>query len=494
MNHKPTEEQDRIFLFIKKRPENILIKALAGAGKTSTIIESVKLLPTDKSIMFLAFNKHIQEELKTKLPEYVRCYTTYGLGTAAIKRKYGDKIQFDEFKADKLILKKSKNWDLQDELKSDEEIGYYLENIKKLANLCRLTLTMKPEYIPYITERFDIPLTKPKDIKRVLKVLDEMTIDRSTFDYTDMIYLPAIDNSIWMFPQDYVFVDEIQDLNRCQIRIIEKILKKDKISGKIIGRLISVGDFFQGIYGFNGCDNKSFEWFEKFPNTKILPLTTSFRCSKNVIKKAQEIVPDIKALDNAPDGLVRDGNVIEEAKSGDFVLCRTTMPLVKLFFEFLTQHKKAIIKGSDIGVHLIELIGKINNIDKLVKFWETELHTYRHDLKSEGVLNPNEHSGYTALEDKVTTLLFLARLSDNILDLKYKIKSIFTDEIQGIVLSTVHKIKGLEADRVFIIRPDLLPMKNVKSWQYVQEMNLYYVAITRAKLELIFDREWSDEK
>src|SRR5208283_1417911 len=333
----------------------------------------------------------------------------------------------------------------------------------------------KPEYISCITERYDIPLTKPKDIKRVLKVLDEMTIDRSTFDYTDMIYLPAIDNSIWMFPQDYVFVDEIQDLNRCQIRIIEKILKKDKISGKIIGRLISVGDFFQGIYGFNGCDNKSFEWFEKFPNTKILPLTTSFRCSKNVIKKAQEIVPDIKALDNAPDGLVRDGNVIEEAKSGDFVLCRTTMPLVKLFFEFLTQHKKAIIKGSDIGVHLIELIGKIDNLDNLVKFWETELHTYRHDLKSEGVLNPNEHSGYTALEDKVTTLLFLARLSDNILDLKYKIKSIFTDEIQGIVLSTVHKIKGLEADRVFIIRPDLLPMKNVKSWQYVQEMNLYYV-------------------
>ena len=152
----------------------------------------------------------------------------------------------------------------------------------------------------------------------------------------------------------------------------------------------------------------------------------------------------------------------------------------------LTQHKKAIIKGSDIGIHLIELIGKINNLEKLVKFWETELATFRHDLKAEGVLNPNEHSGYSALEDKVRTLLFLARLSDSILDLKYKIKSIFTDEIQGICLSTVHKIKGLEANRVFIIRPDLLPMQNVKSWQYIQEKNLEYVAITIFKSLIFF--------
>ena len=489
---KPTTEQDRIFMFTKKRPENILIKAYAGAGKTTTIVEAVKLLPVDKQIMFLAFNKHIQEELKTRLPEGVRCYTTYGLGMSALKRKYGDSIQFDEFKADKIIQKKAKNWKLEEEMKEDD-IFYYLNDIKKLANLCRLTLTLKPEYIPYIADRYDIPIHKPKDIKRVLKVLDFMTTDRKTFDYTDMIFLPAIDNGIWFFPQDYVFVDEVQDLNRCQIRIIEKVLKKNKTTKKLEGRLIAVGDFYQGIYGFNAADEKSFEWFEKFPKTKVLPLSVSFRCSQAVIRKAQEIVPDIKALPDAPEGSVRDGSVLAEAQSGDFILCRTTMPLVKLFFEFLTQRKKAIIKGSDIGVHLIELIGKINNIDTLIKFWEAELQTYRNDLKKEGVLNPTEHSGYATLEDKVNTLLFLARISDSVLDLKYKIKSIFTDEIQGIVLSTVHKIKGLEANRVFIIRPDLLPMQVSKPWQAIQEKNLQYVAYTRAKLDLIFDREWVDE-
>ena len=113
MDNKPTQEQDRIFLFTKKRPENILIKAYAGAGKTTTIVEAVRQLPMDKNIMFLAFNKHIQEELKTRLPEGVRCYTTYGLGMSALKRKYGDSIQFDEFKADKIIQKKAKNWKLE---------------------------------------------------------------------------------------------------------------------------------------------------------------------------------------------------------------------------------------------------------------------------------------------------------------------------------------------------------------------------------------------
>jgi len=123
-----------------------------------------------------------------------------------------------------------------------------------------------------------------------------------------------------------------------------------------------------------------------------------------------------------------------------------------------------------------------------------ELAKFRSDLKKEGILNPSDHSGYSALEDKVNTLLFIARISDSVLDLKYKIKSIFTDEIQGIVLSTVHKIKGLEADRVFIVRPDLLPMQVAKPWQAIQEKNLQYVAYTRAKLDLIFDNKWSDEE
>jgi DNA helicase-2/ATP-dependent DNA helicase PcrA len=494
MSLKPTKEQEKIFKFIKKRPENILIEAYAGAGKTTTIVEAVKLLPKNKNIMFMAFNKHIQEELKTRLPKHVRCYTSHGLGMSAIKRKYGDKIQFDEFKADKWIQKKAKNWHLKDEFNSNEEKYRYLQDIKKLVNLCRLSLTTDKKYIPYIADRYEIPITQEKDLKRLLKVLDAMTQDRSTFDYADMIYLPAIDKSLWLFPQDYVVIDECQDVNRAQQRLIEKMLKKDKNTKKYKGRLIAIGDGFQSIYGFTGITDRTYQWFKEFQNTKTLPLSYSFRCSKKVTEHAQRIVPNIKALPEAPEGCVRNGDVINETKDGDFVLSRTTTPLIKLFFEFLSQQKKAVIKGSDIGLQLIDLINNIKTITELVEYWNNELIKFKQELLNNGILNPQDHTGYAALEDKVNTLLYLAKISDTIEGLKNNIKVIFTDKLKGIVLSTIHKAKGLEADRVFIIRPDKIPLPNSKKWQYVQEKNLEYVAITRAKTELIYDHEWTDEE
>jgi superfamily I DNA/RNA helicase len=646
---KPTEEQLRIFKFGQKRNENLLIQAYAGAAKTTTLVELINYLPNDKSTLFIAFNKHIQQESKERLPDHVRCYTSHGLGMSALKRKYGESIVFDEFKLDKWIQKKSKNWDLNSDFKSDEEVQRYLNNFKKLVNLCRLSLTLDKKYIPFVAERHDIILKQDRDIPRLLKVLDSMTQDRKIFDYTDMVYLPAVDNSIWLFPQDYVLVDEClpydtkistnidnkrigvlcnmfkqnkelpdvvsynentktfelkkikkvwctgkkdiyyvvlngkrkikstvnhrfltssgwkrldelivgdnilckhnessnlgcmivsetmkyfgnentydmevednhnfiitpttttkgiagnygiiahncQDVSNSQFRLIEKSLKRDKISKKYTGRLISCGDFFQNIYGFTGADERSYSKFEKFPNTKKLPLSISFRCSKKVIEHAQKIVPDIRARDNAPDGDVRNGNVLEEAQDGDFVLCRTTTPLIKLFFEFLSQKKKAIIRGSDIGLQIIQLIGNFKTISELTKYWEGEINDFRNNLTRSGILNPQEHSGFVALEDKVNTILFLSKVSETIEDLKHNIETIFTDKLQGIVLSTIHKAKGLEANRVFIIRPDKLPLPGVKGWQYAQEKNLEYVAITRAKEELIYDRDWTDEK
>lgn len=797
MNFKPTPEQERIFHFVKTRPENLLIEAYAGAGKTTVLVEIAKMLPKDKDITFLAFNKHIQLELKDRLPENVRCYTTYGLGMGAIKRKYGDKIVFDEFKVDKIITKKSKSWGLENEFSNHEDIFTYLYDLKKLVNYCRASLSLTLDSIPYLIEKYDVNLNKTEDIKRTLKILDVMVNDRTTYDFTDMIFLPAIDNSIWMFPQDYVAVDEYQDLNRCQIKLIEKIIRKDKITGSPTGRLFAVGDkhqcqpantkilmssgeekniediiigdkvasynghqkgyyvgcnpnhnwsdkkitqfgvnidntskrFYKGdlisiksnnktskytpnhkcmvrieksskykhmlyvmeknglfrigivsiwgvnnsfasnrskqedankmwilkvydnkseayyneqyysimysipqlifnyrdqvgivnqeiidkfynrfdklefknraesllkffkkdylypfwekhtgcyfskehmfelhacnilpelmemilyddnnfrilndkkhnmkailptyskieelkyehyegyvyslevkkhevyvadgilthnsIYSFNCSDSQSFTNFEKYPNTKVLPLSYSFRCAKNIIANANSLVKEIKALDTAPDGIVRhNGNVLKEAETGDFVLCRTTMPLVKLFFSFLVDHKKAVIKGSDIGINLIEMIGKTTDIQALKTHWTNEVIKFKQALYGKGILNPSEHSGYVSLEDKVTVLLFLAQITNTINELKQKITFIFSDDVngRGIILSTVHKAKGLEADKVFIIRPDLLPMKTVrKPWQVIEERNISYVALTRAKLELAYDYEY----
>jgi len=75
--------------------------------------------------------------------------------------------------------------------------------------------------------------------------------------------------------------------------------------------------------------------------------------------------------------------------------------------------------------------------------------------------------------------------------LAQKIQSLFSDEHSPVILSTVHKAKGLENRRVFIIRPDKMPLvwKGQTPAQFRQEMNLKYVAITRAQQALYFVKE-----
>lgn len=459
---------------------------------TTTAIEALKLLPIDKSITFLAFNKHIQGELKTKLPEYVHCYTMHGMGFGAIKRAYGDSITMDEFKVDHILKKKSTSWGLPDEFKNDPITrNNYLKSMKTLVNLCRSTLTLERKWVEILADKYDIKYKAPNDIKRALSVLEILMNDRKTFDFTDMIFMPAVDKKIFLFPQDYVIVDEAQDLNKAQQSMIFKMLKRDKINKKkIIGRLIAIGDPYQSIYSFAGADQNSFEWFRKFKNTEVLPLTHTFRCGTAIVKKANEIVPDLKAMDGAHEGQVRTGDVVSEPEAGDFVLCRTTAPLLQLYMEYLSTGRKAMIKGSDIGLSLIEMTKDFNSVGRLLGHLATEMDNLKIKLRKQGILDFKDHSGYLTLKDSVETLKFLCHSIETIAQLRKKISDIFTDTIDGIMLSTVHKAKGLEADRVFIACPDKLPLRTGKAWEYQQEKNLEYVAITRAKYELIYDNEW----
>ena len=68
------------------------------------------------------------------------------------------------------------------------------------------------------------------------------------------------------------------------------------------------------------------------------------------------------------------------------------------------------------------------------------------------------------------------------------LERLFSDnEKKGVVLSTIHKSKGLEADNVFILDVNLIPSKYATTKdQLKQERNLLYVAITRAKNKLIY--------
>ncbi len=487
---RSTTEQISIYDFVRFSEGNLLIRARAGSGKTTTLVEISKIIPTDCSSTFLAYNRHIKKELKSKLPSHVFCYTLHGLGKGAIMRKYKDCV-VDEFKSDKVIQKHLKKWNLDQII----DVGKYLGNIKKIVDLVRLTLTSNKSKVLDLCEKYGIEFL-PEDVDRVFLVLEEMLNDKKTMDFTDMVYLPVADPKIWIFPQDYVLVDEAQDLNKAQQELIKKMVKRDK-SGKQTGRLIFVGDDMQAIYGFTGSDTYSFLNLSKLPNTTVLPLTTTFRCGRLIVEEAKTIVSDIKAMDNAHEGLVRildkkqERTVLDEARDGDFILSRKTLPLVKLFFEFLVANKKAHINGSDIGNTLIAFTENSKSLSQLDATLTNKIKDFQKKLTKAGILNFDDNLGYVDLTDKVGILRFLMKMVKTIDDLKQRINYIFRDnDSSGIILSTVHKAKGLEADRVFIVMPKDMPLKTGLAWQYGQEINLKYIAITRAKNELIYDYKW----
>lgn len=248
------------------------------------------------------------------------------------------------------------------------------------------------------------------------------------------------------------------------------------------------------IYYFNGSDSNAFNWFGNKENTTTLPLTTSYRCSKSVIRHAQNLVPNINYKADAVEGSVRNGSVLTEANSGDFVLSRTNKPLVVLLFDLLRMGKNASINGNDIGITISKTISKYKTIQQLDSGLTNLLTEKMTQLVNMGVMDVFNDPRYVNLRDNIDIIRFLMGNSKTIKDILDKLPYIFTDNPTGIILSTVHKSKGLEADNVFIIKPDKLkiPTKIPEMWE--QEINLEYIAYTRAKVNLIIDNDWTDEE
>lgn len=249
------------------------------------------------------------------------------------------------------------------------------------------------------------------------------------------------------------------------------------------------------IYFFNGSSSDAFNWFREKENTIELPLTTSYRSAKSIIQLAQTLVPQIQFKHDAEDGEVREGSVLELAKPGDFVLARKNKPLVILLFDFLKRNQVATIRGNDIGNKIAETLKKYKSISELDKGLTTKLNDMRDNLINNlGVIDYRSDQRYISLDDNIGIIRFLMSNTGTIEKIIHKISLIFSDNPQGIILSTIHKSKGLEADTVFIIKPDEIRLKTPVAEVAQQEKNLEYIAYTRAKNTLIFDREWTDER
>lgn len=457
--------QKKIFLDIAKGQGHTVVEARAGSGKTSTIVEGFRYVPRGKKTLMVAFNKSIAEELKLRAPSYVDCMTLHSLGFRAIKQAFGTVVLENkkmQFIFEKIIGDGSENWDLN-------------QSLCKCASLCKGFLFDSPAKISELIEKFNIELCEIKEetfIKHVIKALGMAKAEKNLIDFDDMIWFPFIYRlNVGKF--DFVFIDELQDLNQAQIAMALSAVKVD-------GRIIGVGDRFQSIYQFRGADSEAMPYVIDLLKAKILPLSITYRCPLKIVSLAQEIVPDIEAHEAAPPGKVEyifQPDMLSLVKPGDFILSRTNAPLIKNCMALLKQGVPANIQGRDVGTNLLYFIkkSKAKTIDKFMEYLETW-------KKNELSRLLAERKDPTNCIDKAECLSNLCEDCSSIQALKNNIDKLFadTDDEKKVILSTTHKAKGLERDRVFILRNTYRYGPGVTG----EEANLYYVAVTRAKKEL----------
>ncbi len=170
-----------------------------------------------------------------------------------------------------------------------------------------------------------------------------------------------------------------------------------------------------------------------------------------------------------------------DAQPGDFVLSRVNAPLMGVALGLIRQGKRARIRGRDIGKGLVELVGKLKikrleDLDGALEQWSRREIT-RLSKKDPAVARTR----IAQIMDNVDTLLTLAETTQTVAELTSKLTTLFSDEgvSEGVVMcSTIHRAKGLEAGRVWVLQ-DTLRSGNI------EEENCAYVAYTRAKDELI---------
>lgn len=453
---------------------NAIVKAVAGSGKSTTLVEGVNRVKG--SHIFLAFNKSIADELKDR---GVNARTFHSLTFSPVLSFLGQRN-----------VETNKLRTLCKEFMGRDEFIYgafacRLVGLARNAGVGALVPDSEGAMWE-LAERHDLqPDSERADFKRGLQYasqLLQMSNLSKMVDFDDLLYRAVLDD-IALPKFDFVFVDEAQDTNAIQRALLKKIMKPNS-------RLVAVGDPAQAIYGFRGADSESMQMIADEFQCKELPLTISYRCPTSVVKYAQQWVKHIEAAPNAPEGEVMHlGQEWSPTtfRPGELVVCRTTKPLIALAFKLVKARVPVTVVGREIGQGLVTLIKKMGAVD--IDGLELKLDAWLERETNKAMVKEEEEK-VAALGDKHATIMTLisglVETNRTIPDLIECIEYLFTDKAEAVKLATIHKAKGLEAKVVYWLNSSQCPSKWARqAWQVEQEYNLCYVATTRAMESLV---------
>lgn len=522
----PTAEQTAIIGRVRSGA-HVLVQALAGTGKTSTIEACVAESPA-KNVLLCAFSKDVALTLEKRLPKttrdrILRARTIHQLGYAVlcahgcVPRVDDDLIENlvnDVARAIGAIASRDKRASPDSECDwlpvkfgvgtDNAEISIGVTRaardlVKRLKETCS-NLDLGEDQIEECVQEldaFDSIDEADEAVARAIALFayqGSARIDREPWReekviaFCDMIWLPLV---LGLRPKksfDLVLVDEGQDLSRPQFEFVQKF-KVDAAP------LVVVGDLHQSVYGWRGAVGDEVWEAMREIGAAVMPLTVSFRCSRSVVEVANQIVPDLRAKADAPLGAVRVCSfeqmleVLPTTDVGSFVLSRNNAELFRTAIQLWRRKARFHFhKGRDLARGLHQILARLD-VTSVESFLKSLTSWYEAECKKA------EEQASAAKLDRLkqrhaTLLAFMeCEAPSNLGRLLHEIISISSSDAL-VTLHTVHGAKGLEIDRVFLLRQTFARHRERAGSNDLvipqEELNLEYVAITRARHELVW--------
>ena len=461
---KLTPEQQTIVDHVLKNPGLTLINSVAGSGKT-TLLCSIALALQPKSGLYLAYNKSVAVEASHKFPQEVHCSTTHSLAWKAVVAP--NRLKVGDFTYRNII--------------SSESYDVKSTTVLLIKEFC---LSGYTDFEKFIEDNdFD-----KKYYTLGAKYLDAMqtgAIECTHEFYLKLYHILLACGKIKYDEFDFIALDEAGDLNEVTLEIFKLLPAKRKLM---------VGDPHQNIYAFNHTVN-CFSLMKDEGTT--FPMSQSFRVADNIASSIETFCQTYLAEDMSFKGIpIREPNIKTRA-----FISRTNASLIGKMIELnelgisygLTRTPYAIFELPLIICGL-KYKGFVANPSFRHLQEATNAYYENHDLQQ----SYKSHLGYlkALYKDDIAVSVALNLI------LRYGKPSIIAcheesrkhkKATQSYILGTCHSTKGLEFDEVTLaddlndsIAPIIASIESGRkaitiSSEERTELNLYYVACSRAK-------------
>ena len=528
---KGSPEQERVWDLMKTSEAHIVVKALAGCGKTTTLIQGLARLDLRKvHSAYLAFNNSIRDEMMRRAPQGCSVVGLHQFGKRAFAARFPSHV-----------LDNNKYSTIFDQLcpftgspRSDEAVVHGLNAIvtRNLVAKCQnFLLQGGKEDLDWVVEHFAIEFTNDEGVQADKKLIYQLVPEMlrigkdttSSISFDDMLWLPVV----YGLPTptfDLVCIDEAQDLNSVQHALVMSAIRTG-------GRAVVVGDTNQAIYGFRGCDSDSIDTLGNLlcqtqRSVEVCPLTETRRCGRAIVALAQKYVPEFRAHPSNCEGEIIDAESIDDCiNKGYFVpgnmgICRFNAPIVRLAYRCIRERIPVHFIGRDFGRTILTQAKKFvsKTVDlmhsKALKWGQAQLET----LDAQARMGKDVEAKQRLISDKVNAvLIFIEEIVNRNAEIELDNRSVADDQKKPLLtcadviseinaffalnngqsdeehaksgcdkfrLSSVHQAKGLEADTIIWVDPTAT-IKPKRDWMAQQEANLKYVAITRAIRRLV---------